>query len=169
MQNYGNLFLECKQQLSRSYRSEPFSEILRTHAWIEIYPVDSIIDRLNNWGLARVVRVVSRLRNQHMTPARTWTQTSRFGVQRTGHQATAPTTHVYCAIVFYSSQGYKTWNTWSKCVVCVSSLQVKFTYISNWYGSFSRWQHLTTTTRIHFVFAVLFKFSIPLRFNKQQS
>ena len=35
---------------------------MRTHALIEIYPVDSAIDHLNNWGLTRGVRVVSCLR-----------------------------------------------------------------------------------------------------------
>ena len=138
-----------------------FRKFWETDAWIEIYPVDSAIDLLNNWGLIRGVRVVSRLRKQHMTTARARTQTSRCGVQRTGHQATAPTTQTYYTIVFYSSQGYKNWNTWSKCVVYVSSLQVKFTYIGNRYGPFSRWLHLITTTRIHFVSAFLFKFLHP--------
>ena len=59
-----------------------FRQFWETHAWKEIYPVDSAIDHLNNWGLARVVRVVSCPRKQHMTPARGQTQTSRFGVQR---------------------------------------------------------------------------------------
>ena len=35
---------------------------MRTHALIEIYPVDSAIDHLNNWGLTTGVRVVSCLR-----------------------------------------------------------------------------------------------------------
>ena len=59
-----------------------FRQFWETHAWKEIYPVDSAIDHLNNWGPARVVRVMSCPRKQHMTPARGQTQTSRFGVQR---------------------------------------------------------------------------------------
>ena len=55
----------------------------------------------------RVFSCKHPLRKQQMTPARARTQTFRFGVQRTGHQATAPTTQVYYTIVFYFSQGYK--------------------------------------------------------------
>ena len=38
-----------------------------------------------------------------MTPARARTQTSRFGVQRTGNQAAAPTTYAYYTRLFFVS------------------------------------------------------------------
>ena len=50
--------------------------------------------------------------------------------------------------------------------VCFCRVLV-FTLLSP-YRPFSRWRHLTTTTRIHFIFGFLFlNLSIPQRFNKQ--
>ena len=93
MKNYWNLFLECKQQLLPAVTGpDRFRQFWGTHAWIEIYPVECAIDHLNNRG-----------RKQHMTPARARTQTSRFGVQRTGNQAAAPTTYAYYTRLFFVS------------------------------------------------------------------
>ena len=129
-----------------------FRQFWETHAWVEIYPVDSAIDVLNNWGLTRGVRVVSCLRKHH-DPGQgsnpdlpIWSQAHWTSGHRTYHWGRLR------GILHH---------TWSKCVVCVYSLQMKFTYITNWYGPFSRWLHLTTTTRIHFFSAFLFKFLNP--------
>ena len=46
-----------------------------------------------------------------------------------------------------------------QCFVALKIAICRSVYVSN--RQFSRWRHLTTTTRIHFVFAFLFKFVNP--------